>query len=80
MQGRYPQHWGTRVTAHHKNGDTFSAEVVNAKGDPELPLSRDEMISKAERLIEFGASGLSAPIISAIQSEKNFQKLYNSIT
>ncbi|MGI9481994.1 MAG: MmgE/PrpD family protein [Hyphomicrobiales bacterium] len=79
VQSRYPAHWGTRIKAHHKTGGMFTSEVENAKGDPELPLSRAEMISKAGRLIEFGSPGLAKPIISAVQSDLAFENLYNSI-
>lgn len=50
----YPVNWGARVTLTMSNGDTHSIERTNAKGDPEAPLSRDEMVAKAEMLLTHG--------------------------
>jgi hypothetical protein len=41
------------------DGDETEAERTNAKGDPEAPLDRNEMIGKADMLLRHG--GISAP-------------------
>lgn len=48
----YPQAWGSAVTVHLAGGDTIRASRTHAKGDPEAPLSRDEMIDKARMLMD----------------------------
>lgn len=55
----YPGSWGGRVSIRLKDGYQDKAERVNAKGDPEAPLARDEMIAKAEMLLRHG--GVKAP-------------------
>lgn len=55
----YPNHWGARVTLTLTNGETVSAARTDAKGDPEAPLSRDEMVAKAQMLLTHG--GVSDP-------------------
>jgi len=53
-EAAYPAHWGSAVTVRLKDGGVHSAERGDAKGDPEMPLSADEIVDKARRLIEFG--------------------------
>lgn len=62
----YPVHWGARVEATLVGGRAVEATRTDAKGDPEAPLSRDEMIEKARMLMRFG--GVSEPdgVIAAI--------------
>lgn len=50
----YPASWGGRVTVRLESGAIYSAERSHAKGDPEAPLSRDEMIAKAKMLLAHG--------------------------
>lgn len=47
----YPVTWGSAVTVVTCCGERFSAQRQGAKGDPELALSDDEMISKAKMLL-----------------------------
>jgi 2-methylcitrate dehydratase PrpD len=54
----YPGHWGGRVTVTSVDGHRFSASRRDCKGDPELPLSDEEMIKKADGLLRW--SGLGA--------------------
>ena len=48
------------------DGTREVADRVNAKGDPEAPLSRDEMIAKADMLLRHGNVPDPASIIEAI--------------
>jgi len=50
----YPVHWGSRVEAHLSDGTVISHEVFDARGDPELPLSKADMVEKAMSLLEHG--------------------------
>lgn len=54
FQSDYPVHWGSRVEVSLDDGSVISHEVTDARGDPELPLSRSEMIKKAQGLLAFG--------------------------
>lgn len=50
----YPASWGGRVVVRLASGAEYAAERTHAKGDPEAPLSRDEMIAKARMLLAHG--------------------------
>ena len=50
----YPAHWGSRVSINLKNGKTLVRDVNDARGDPELPLSREDMIAKSKGLLLHG--------------------------
>ncbi len=62
----YPVHWGARVEAVLTDGTRHSAARTDAKGDPEAPLSRAEMIAKAEMLMRLGGLAQPGPLIEAI--------------
>jgi len=49
----YPGAWGSQVSVSLADGDTLTAKRSFAKGDPELPLTDAEMISKAEMLLAY---------------------------
>jgi 2-methylcitrate dehydratase PrpD len=51
----YPRDWGGEVTVHLKDGGLVTAVRDACKGDPELPLKREEMIDKARELLSFAA-------------------------
>ena len=51
----YPKDWGGEVTVNLKGGGSVTAVRNACKGDPELPLNRDEMIAKARELLSFAA-------------------------
>jgi len=57
--GAYPRSWGSAVSVSLGDGRTLRRERTHAKGDPEAPLSRDEMIAKATMLLTHG--GVAAP-------------------
>jgi len=54
FQSAYPVHWGSRVEITLEDGSLISQEVTDARGDPELPLSRADMIKKARGLLVHG--------------------------
>jgi 2-methylcitrate dehydratase PrpD len=62
----YPVNWGSAVTVTLSDGTSLRAERRDAKGDPEAPLSRDEMIAKADMLMRLGGLADPSPLIDAI--------------
>lgn len=50
----YPRAWGARVRLTLTDGSELVAMRENAKGDPEAPLSTDQMVAKARMLLEHG--------------------------
>ncbi len=62
----YPAHWGTAVTAKLADVTRLSAARTDAKGDPEAPLSRSDMVAKAEMLMRLGGVEEPQPLIQAI--------------
>ena len=53
----YPGHWGASVTATLDDGSVVTVRRSDCKGDPESPLTADEMVAKARFLLAHG--GLS---------------------
>ncbi len=50
----YPGAWGASVRVITTEGDTLEELRTDCKGDPELPLTNDEMTAKAVMLMEYG--------------------------
>jgi 2-methylcitrate dehydratase PrpD len=60
----YPEAWGSKVTVTTADGDVLSSQRNDARGDPELALSDDEMVAKAHTLLAFaGYDGAQAQVI-----------------
>jgi len=53
----YPEAWGSAVTVLLEDGSERRASKTHAKGDPEAPLDRDEMMAKARSLLAFAGLG-----------------------
>lgn len=62
----YPASWGGRVTIRLASGETLRAERTHAKGDPEAPLSKEDMIAKAKMLLTHGKVAEPDRLIDAI--------------
>jgi 2-methylcitrate dehydratase PrpD len=62
----YPVHWGGKVRIRLANGTELETKRTDAKGDPEAPLSREEMVEKATMLLRHGGIENPAPLIDAI--------------
>jgi len=60
----YPVHRGAEVLIKLRDGRTYSFAVPDAKGDPENPLSRKEIQSKARSLMQ--AAGLDEARVEAL--------------
>ncbi len=54
FQSAYPRHWGSRIEVELEDGSMISHEVTDARGDPELPLSHNDMVAKARGLLVHG--------------------------
>lgn len=54
----YPGAWGAAVTVFLADGTTRKSTRANTKGDPENPITSDDMIAKARMLLTYG--GISA--------------------
>jgi 2-methylcitrate dehydratase PrpD len=50
LDRHYPTHWPARVTIADRSGASRTAEVIHAPGDPEHPLSWDEVREKFRRV------------------------------
>lgn len=64
----FPESFPTRITIEMEDGKSYTEEVRYPKGDPENPLSRDELVQKFKRAT--ATSGLS---------EKRKQEIVESI-
>jgi 2-methylcitrate dehydratase PrpD len=62
----YPQAWGSAVKVVCQNGVSLRAQRTHAKGDPEAPLSSQEIITKAMRLMEFGGVANADALVAGI--------------
>ena len=60
ITARYPQHFGARVTAGGR-----SVERIDTLGDPERPLGRDGVITKANSLMAWGGVAEDADAATA---------------
>jgi 2-methylcitrate dehydratase PrpD len=62
----YPRAWGAHVRVHMRDGRVLEAARDNAKGDPEAPLSDDEMVTKARMLLAHGKVADADQLIDAL--------------
>jgi 2-methylcitrate dehydratase PrpD len=66
----YPQAWGAEVRVALEGGDMIVQHRAHAKGDPEAPMSRGEIMAKAETLFRLGGvpepGDLSAAVLNMV--------------
>ena len=64
----YPDRWGARVTLRTTAGETLAADRVACKGDPESPVTSNELRAKASMLLNHGglADERAASLIDAV--------------
>ncbi len=62
----YPKAWGSSVSVELMSGETFTQTRTHAKGDPEAPLSPDEMIDKAQMLLTHAGVSQPSQFIDAV--------------
>ncbi len=73
----YPAEWGTRVEVSMINGSHFEHWMSHPKGDPENPLSWDELIAKFHVLVEpvLGAERCSE-IVAAVREPRDLRQIW----
>lgn len=54
FESAFPESWGAEVKVKLKNGKEFCVRRKHAKGDPDAPLSPQEMREKAKMLFQYG--------------------------
>lgn len=62
----YPGKWMSTVELETRDGRVLRARVESAKGDPDKPLTREEIKGKAIRLGQFGCPGLANQIQNVV--------------
>ncbi len=62
----YPTAWGSAVTVVLRDGSRYRAERRHAKGDPEAPLTRTELMAKARSLLAYAGIKQPDALIAAI--------------
>ena len=67
MTKRSPGVRGSRVTFYLKNGGVFEAPCLYPKGEPENPLTQEELESKFQSMAQYG--GLTEKECNVVLSE-----------
>ncbi|MEU8201165.1 MmgE/PrpD family protein [Streptosporangium sp. NPDC049046] len=65
----YPRHWGAEVTVTTSTGGSYRRVVLDPPGDPALPMTRDQLTAKAERLLR-GREGAARHIADCLALER----------
>jgi 2-methylcitrate dehydratase PrpD len=76
-RGAYPKSWGSEITVTLKDGSKIAAARKDCKGDPELPVTRDELIAKARDLLSFGGVGDPDAMIETVLAMADGGELFN---
>lgn len=63
FERRFPKAWGTRVEVRMTDGRLFSSEVRYAKGDPENPLTENELYEKYSDLAQSALGRVQARLL-----------------
>ena len=66
IEDAYPMAWGANLQVTSIQGSTLQRRTLAAKGDPEAPLSREEMVAKARSLLEFGGTKNADTLIESV--------------
>ena len=80
----YPQSFGARLQLHMANGSHLSSEVVNVLGDPENPLSADQVRAKSAQLLRASGWDLARAeqligLVGALPQAKALGPLWDSL-
>jgi len=67
---RFPRHYGARVQLRLADGRHLQAERIDAWGDPECPMSADDVLAKAMALAQWGgvSAGLAQPLFGQVRA------------
>jgi 2-methylcitrate dehydratase PrpD len=74
----YPRHWAARVEVDTVDGETLTATVQTPKGDPENPLTSEELEFKAHTLAAFGGAASRAEMDRIIDTVRRMPGLDNA--
>jgi 2-methylcitrate dehydratase PrpD len=72
----YPTSWGSEITVTLRDGSKIAAARKDCKGDPELPVTREELIVKARDLLAFGGVDDADGVIESILAMADGGKLF----
>ena len=76
----YPKHWGAKLKVK-AGGETYMSTIESAKGDSENPLSKEELLTKYNGLMEYaGADSDRAQKLSSWILEADGNELIPEIT
>ncbi len=67
---RFPSHYGASVQVLLADGRQLQAERIDAWGDPECPMSAEDVLAKALALAQWGgvSAGLAQPLFGQVQA------------
>lgn len=67
---RFPTHYGASVQVRLADGRQLQAERIDAWGDPECPMSAEDVLAKALSLAQWGgvSAGLAQPLFGQVQA------------
>ncbi len=67
---RFPTHYGASVQVRLADGRQLQAERIDAWGDPECPMSAEDVLAKALALAQWGgvSAGLAHPLFGQVQA------------
>jgi 2-methylcitrate dehydratase PrpD len=75
----YPEHWPSTVSITLTSGERFDLLAKSCRGDPDKPLSREELVQKFEALsrasLDPGTARAAADLIDGIDAEENVDGL-----
>ena len=62
-QSAYPDSWGAKVVVKLIDGTEISVQRDKCKGDPDMAVSRDELIEKSKMLMEYGGMNTEQTLV-----------------
>ncbi|KAJ5109121.1 MmgE/PrpD [Penicillium angulare] len=77
IDSKFPEKWQGTVIVTCKSGEKFTESVEFAKGDPELPLTKDEIERKARALATYGGFTDTARVNQLIERSWNLERETN---
>lgn len=75
VDGAYPKQWIGKVTVRTQDGKSYSAKVLEPKGDPGNTLSRDEIETKVRALAQFTQAATECEMTRAIDLVWNIEEI-----
>ncbi|MCI0529986.1 MAG: MmgE/PrpD family protein [Nitrospira sp.] len=80
LEAEFPKKWKSRVLIETRDGKTLECSIEYPKGDPENPLSWEEIITKFSMLVkEIFPGSLQGEIIDKIKALEDYSDLRNLI-